>query len=69
MQGTEIVKGTTSVVRTTVEERRFSAAQSAILLITGHWPLPTAFPLVENESLTPAPSPSLLRIQPMVFPS
>ncbi len=38
-----------------------------ILLTTEHWPLTTA--LVENQSLTPAPSPSLLEIQPMVFPS
>jgi len=33
---------------------------------TDHWPLTT---VVENQPLTPAPSPSLLRIQPMVFTS
>jgi hypothetical protein len=48
---------------------------------TGHWPLTTGHCLYEptmnslcgkripRESHTPAPSPSLLRIQPMVFPS
>jgi hypothetical protein len=49
-------------------------------VLTGHWPLatnhwqlficePTMNSPCGKHSATPAPSPSLLEIQPMVFPS